>query len=117
MEFDIQRTIAHYGVTRAELETAYQRSHGKVEDLSILAESALYARLAQQQHQQSQEQVQNQVQQAAAKRGQDTGVVGQQQSSNGNTGTQSTNTDGRRGGGKLDPFDGASIAQHYSAFA
>lgn len=116
LEFEIQRAMTHYGVTRAELETAYQRSNGKVEDLNILAESALYARLAQKQQQQNQQQLQSQVQQATQERGQETKVVGQQQSNSGNQGTQS-NQDGPRGGGKLNPFDGASIAQHYSAFA
>lgn len=117
IEFEIQRAMTHYGVTRAELETAYQRSNGKVEDLNILAESALYARIAHQQQQQTQTQVQTQVQKATEERGQESSVVGQQQSSNGNNGTQTTSTDGPRGGGKLNPFNGAEIAKHYSAFA
>lgn len=118
LEFDIQRAMTHYGVTRAELETAYQRSNGKVEDLNILAESALYARLAQQQQKENQQQLQNKVQQSTQDRGQQTGVVGQQQSNSGNTGTtQQGDADGPRGGGKLNPFDGTEIAKHYSAFA
>jgi len=116
-EFEIQRAMQHYNVTRAELESAFQRSNGRVQDVNILAESALYARIVQQQNQQQQEQVQTQVQEATENRGKNTGVVGQQQSSNSNNGTSTTNTDEPRGGGKLNPFDGASIAQHYSAFA
>ena len=105
-ENDLRQVQAQYGVTRAELETAYQNSGGRVRDLDTLAKGVLFDKAQANAGPTTQEQAKRERTQGAS---QITGSPNTAQGANRNTGQ------GPRGNIK-NVFDGAEVAKYFRAF-
>lgn len=114
-ESQISATMEEFGVSRGELESKFKETGGLVRHLPTLAKSVLHDRQVTEKTQQGRAAGQQKQQQAQQERTQSASQISGASGAAG--ANRNTTENGPRGGGKINPRDGAQIAQFYGAFA
>lgn len=114
-ESQISATMEEFGVSRGELETKFKETGGLVRHLPTLAKSVLHDRQVTEKAEQERAAGQQKQQQAQQERTQSASQISGASGAAG--ANRNTTENGPRGGGKINPRDGAQIAQFYGAFA